>query len=139
MTLKNFRVALLNKSLGRTVLPDDVALKERIFSGLKMIAKETIPLRLLVTGIENNSVIRRVDEELFIRFPEKPTDEELEVDIDEELIDALAFLVMSNLERAHKKQHIGDYLREIDMNNDRLMETYLSDSTNESDKMQPYA
>ena len=70
--------------------------------------------------------------------PRKPTSEDSDIDIDEELVDALAYIVMSNLERAHKKQHMADYLREKDMNNDRLMETYLSDTTNESDKMQPY-
>ena len=49
MTLSEFRTTLLSTSLGRTVLPDDVDLKERIFKGIKLIAKETIPLKLLVT------------------------------------------------------------------------------------------
>lgn len=138
MTLDEFRTTLLTTSVGRTILPEDTLLRERIFKGLKLIAKETIPLKLLLTDKTGAPIIRKVDEFLYIRFPKRPTEEDLDLDIDEELVDALAYLVMSDLERAHKKAHMGNYLREIDMNNDRLMETYLSDTTNESDKMQPY-
>ena len=138
MTLNEFRTVLLTVSVGRTALPEDTILKERIFKGLKMIAKETIPLKLLLTNSTGAKIIRRLDDALFIRFPRRPIEEDLDLDIDEELVDALAYLVMAGLERAHKKQHMSDYLREKDMNNDRLIETYLSESTNESDNMQPY-
>lgn len=134
MTLNEFRPLLLAKSLGRTALPPDSDLKQRIFSGLKLIAKETVPLRLVVTSPAGYTILRKLDEEMYIRMPAIPTSEDSELDLDLALIDALAYYVMAGLERGNANTHMGMYHGEIDMNNDRLTETYLSTTTNDSDR-----
>ena len=133
MTLQEFRPVLLAKSLSRVTLPSDADLKQRIFSGLKLIAKETVVLRLIVDRQTGIQVLRKLDEDLYIRFPLMP-EETKEIDIDEALIDALAFYVMAGLERSNANTYMGMYHGEIDMNNDRLTETFLSTTTNDSEK-----
>lgn len=132
MKLEEFKKVLLEKSLSRTALPTDDRLEERIFAGLKLIAKETVVLRLLVKETVGYSILRRVDELTYIRMPEKISIDNPEIDIDIALIDALAFYVMAGLERANANTYMGMYHGEIDMNNDRLTETYLSTATNDS-------
>jgi len=131
VTLNDFRTTLTEKSLGRNSLPEDAQLKERIFSGLKMIAKETIPLKLIVSEPSGFDILRRIDDTTYVRMPRRPTEEDIDLDIEDDLIDALGYLVMAGLERANKKEHTGRNLRERDMNNDRLIETTLSDTTNQ--------
>lgn len=138
MTYDSFKKTLLSKSIARVSLPEDENLKERIFAGMKMIAKETIPLRLVVKNPLGNTILRRVDEETYIRMPEIPREDESEIDIDSALIDALAYYVIAGLERGNANTHMGMYHGEIDMNNDRLTETYLSDSSNDSVKFEQF-
>ncbi|MCH9712820.1 MAG: hypothetical protein K0U20_09375 [Proteobacteria bacterium] len=92
----------------------------------------------MITTAQGYSVLRRLDDELFVKMPVRPAEEDSELDTDESLIDALAYYVMAGLERAKAPVHMGMYHSEIDFNNDRLIETFLSDTTNESDKFQPY-
>jgi len=134
MKLVDFKQVLLEKSLNRTALPADDKLEERIFAGLKLIAKETVVLRLLVRETVGYSILRRIDELTYVRMPEKISVDNPEIDIDLALIDALAFFVMAGLERASANTYMGMYHGEIDMNNDRLTETYLSTATNDSDR-----
>lgn len=134
MTLSEFRPLLLAKSVGRTTLPVDIDLKERIFTGLKLIAKETIPLRLVTTTSVGYTVLRRIDDDMYIRMPSVPTSEDSEIDLDLALMDALAYYVMAGLERSNANTHMGMYHGEIDMNNDRLTETFLSTTTNDANR-----
>ena len=148
MTLSEFRPLLLAKSLSRTTLPPDVDLKERIFAGLKLIAKETLPLRLITTDPVGFTILRKLDSEwkttvglvtttnagMYVRMPSIPTSEDTELDMDLALMDALAYYVMAGLERGNANTLMGMYHGEIDMNNDRLIETVLSDTTNDSCK-----
>ena len=134
MTLNEFRTVLLAKSIARTQLPEDVSLKERIFAGLKLIAKETVPLRLVTKEKIGFTILRKLDEDMYIRMPSIPTSEDSEIDIDLALIDALAYYVMAGMERGNANTHMGMYHGEIDMNNDRLTETFLSTTTNDSTK-----
>lgn len=134
MTLSEFRPLLLAKSVGRTTLPADADLKQRIFTGLKLIAKETVPLRLVVEAPAGYTILRRTDDNMHIRMPSIPTGEDSEIDLDLALIDALAYYVMAGLERGNANVHMGMYHGEIDMNNDRLVETFLSTTTNDSCK-----
>jgi len=134
MTLNEFRPLLLAKSLGRTQLPADSELKERIFTALKLIAKETVPLRLVITDPIGFTVLRKLDEFMYIRMPSIPASEDSEIDLDLALMDALAYYIMAGLERGNANVLMGMYHGEIDMNNDRLTETYLSTTTNDSCK-----
>ena len=137
MLVQDFREVILEKSNGRTTLPADAKLYQRIHTALKKIAKDTVPLKLVeqvdVDGGEQLlfSVLRRIDNKTFIRKPLRPTSEGENVDIDEELLDATALYVMAGLERGNAKAYMGMYWGEIDANNDRLIETNLSVADNE--------
>jgi hypothetical protein len=134
MKLADFKLVLIEKSLSRTALPTDDKLEERIFAGLKLIAKETVVLRLIVKETVGYSILKRIDELTYIRMPEKTSADNPEIDTDLALIDALAYYVMAGLERANANTYMGMYHGEIDMNNDRLTETYLSTATNDSNR-----
>ena len=132
MTYNEFKQVLLAKSIGRTQLPDDSELKERIFTAMKLIAKETIVLRLVKDTALGYTILRRLDDNMYIKMPEPPTSEDGEIEMDLALIDALAYYIMAGLERGNANLFMGMYHGEIDMNNDRLVETYLSDTTNKA-------
>lgn len=120
--------------MARVTLPQDTDLKERIFAGMKLIAKETLVLRLVIEDPLGYTILRRTDDNLYIRMPSMPTSEDSELDVDLALIDALAYYVMAGLERGNANTHMGMYHGEIDMNNERLIETYLSKTTNDAER-----
>lgn len=135
MIIEDFKTLLLSKSVARTILPANADLYERIFTALKRVATDTIPLRLstiVATGdLVTFPVYRKPDTTLYVRFPDKPLIDEDELDMDEALQDAVALYVMAGLERSNAKTYMGLYYREIEMNNDRLTETELVEASNE--------
>jgi hypothetical protein len=143
MTLGDFREVILEKSVGRTTLPEDKKLFERVHTAIKRVAKDTVPLSLVqrvdsTVSTINFKVLRRIDTNSYIRFPEKPESNESVIDVDEALLDATALYIIAGLERGHAKVHMGMYYGEIDMNNDRLIETALSIASNDSYNEEPY-
>ncbi|NOQ31121.1 MAG: hypothetical protein GQ570_08375 [Helicobacteraceae bacterium] len=135
MTVDEFKVLLKSKSIGRTQLPDDTDLYQRIQTACKRIAMDTVPLRLSKTvpvgTLVTFPVYRKLDETSYIRTPSIAVTLDDDVDIDSVLLDAVALYVMAGLERPNGKTHMGLYYREIEVNNDRLVETVLSDNDND--------
>ena len=132
MTLLSFKTVILSKSNNRSELPADPQLIEKIFTGLKRIAKDTVPLRLVIVDGTGQQILRKVDEYGFIRFPFRPLNDESVIDIDDALLDALALFVMAGMEIPRAKTLMGMYYAEIEFNNERLIETYLSSASNDS-------
>lgn len=125
MTFGEFKSYLLSFMPGRTDLPDDSTIRALVHRALKRIAKETVPLRLVVDDPSQITVIRKIDEDTFIRTPLFPFRDDDDIDIDSELIDAVAAHVASELEPQRKAHFLGMYEREIMLNNERLIETHL--------------
>ena len=124
---------MLSHSSGRTVIPSGELMTERVWTAMKRIAKDTIPLKLVVHIPKGYTIIRRVDSETYIRKPEKPklgTTEDL--DLDEMLMDALALYTLAGLEQQKAKTYMGMYWGEINSYNDTLTETFLSSASNEA-------
>ncbi len=133
MTLEEFNRFLRTKSVGRFELPDDEQLSFRIHSAMMKIAKDTTPLRLVAEYNEGTEILRKIDSDTYVRFPKRPIkDSGLELDLDDELMDALALYVMAGLEIQRAKVLMGMYWEEINHNNTRLIETYLEDATNDA-------
>ena len=113
-------------------LPPDTVLRTQIFRALKRIAKETVPLKLVVNDNSQNTVIRKLDNDTFIRFPLEVYRDDDDIDIDDELIDAVAAHVASEIEPQRKGHFLQQYEREILLNNTRLIETDLDYFSNVS-------
>lgn len=140
MTILEFKSVVLSKSTNRKELPDDFY--ERVFSSLKRVAKDTLPL-ILTKVISNDNIItfpvlRKIDSETYVQMPTKPTTDEDVLTIDDELIDAVALLTMSTLEKQNLKTYMGLYYKEIEMNDERLIMTSLSDENQCFDRFQEY-
>ena len=126
------------KELIRSYLPNrydnlqisDATLRLMVHRALKRIAKETVPLKLVVNDITGLTVIRKVDDQTYIRYPIIPYGDDSDIDIDEELVEAVAAHVCSELEPQRKGHYLQQYEREIRQNNDRLIETDLDECTN---------
>jgi hypothetical protein len=128
MKAAEFVKNLIGKSTGRTTIEANEDMAERIFTGLKHIAMRTTPLTLLVDNTFGHQILRRLDEDAYIRMPVKPIImEDDDIDIDDALLDALSYFVMAGLEPQKGKTNRGFYWAEIEMNNQRLIETYLED------------
>ncbi len=135
MTLEEFTRFLRTKSVGRTELPDNEQISFRIHTGMMKIAKDTTPLRLVASYNEGTEILRKIDSDTYVRFPKRPIkDSGLELDLDDELMDALALYVMAGLEIQRSKVLMGMYWEEIDKNNQRLIETYLEEATNDAER-----
>ena len=132
MIVSEFKELMLSKTISRKTIPDDIRIYERIFTALKKIAMDTVPLRLVVQDPTGHSIMRRVDTLTYIRFPNIPNANDSEIDIDAFLLDAAALYVMAGLEKEKASVYMGMYWEIITENDNRLCETYLSTATNES-------
>ncbi len=133
MTLNEFGRFINTKSIGRVEPPINEQMTERVFTGMKKIAHRTIPLKWVVDDPTNYAILRRIDEYTYVRMPKKPIlDSGEQLDIEEELLDALALYVMAGLEIQRAKVNMAMFYEEIDQYNDRLTETYLSEATNDA-------
>ena len=132
MIVSEFKELMLSKTISRKTIPDDIRIYERIFTALKKIAMDTVPLRLVVQDPTGHSIMRRVDTITYIRFPYIPNANDSEIDMDAFLLDAAALYVMAGLEKEKASVYMGMYWEIITENDNRLCETYLSVATNES-------
>ena len=132
MTLTDFKVLCLTKSMNRTKLPDNVDFIPKVYTALKRVAKETIPLRLIVNDGTGQQILRKTDEFMLIRFPFPPRVEDDIIDIDDALLDAVALFTMAGIELSRSTQYMGLFYKEIEMNDERLIETFLVDASNNS-------
>ncbi len=135
MTINEFSRFVLSKSSGRIELPENQRFVDRVMSGLMRIAMDTVPLRLTVQDPDGVEILRRIDEFTYIRKPSRPIlDSGLDIDIDDELIDALGNYVMAGLEMQRAKVLMGMYHSCIDFYNDKLTETFLAVATNDAER-----
>lgn len=132
MILSEFKKLLLSKTISRKTLPDDINLEERIYTALKEVAMDTVPLRLVVQNPAGHSIMRRVDSLTYIRFPNMPINNDSDIDIDMFLLDAVALYVIAGLEKEKASVYMGMYWKIITENDTRLCETYLATATNEN-------
>jgi len=131
MVLSELRILVKTKSTATVKMPELEDFRERVFSALKRVAIDTLPLVLVESTESSQTVMRRIDENTFVRLPNKPDREDSVIDMDIALEDAVALYVIAGLERAKAKTHMGLYWKEIDSNNERLIETYISVAGNE--------
>lgn len=132
MILSEFKKLLLSKTISRKTLPDDINLEERVYTALKEVAMDTVPLRLVVQNPVGHSIMRRVDSLTYIRFPNMPINNDSDIDIDMFLLDAVALYVIAGLEKEKASVYMGMYWKIITENDTRLCETYLATATNEN-------
>jgi len=139
MTLEEFERFMLSKSSGRTITPTSEQMIERVWSGMKKMAFDTTPLLLTVNDPQGYTIIRKIDDQTFIRKPERPMLQTSgDLDIDEMLLDGLAYFVLAGLELQRSKVLMGMYWGEIDSYNDKLSETYLGVASNEADRFRVF-
>jgi hypothetical protein len=126
---------ILAKSVARITIPSNEIMEERVYIGLKRIAMDTIPLKLVTESGDGIQVLRKIDSTTYIRYPQRPLiDSGLNIDIDDDLIDALGYFVLAGLEQQRAKQLMGLYHTDIDFYNDKLIQTYLEEASNDSEK-----
>lgn len=133
MIYSEFKTLILSKTQNRKEIPPDSNIDYKVWTALKMISKHTVPLKLVVNDPSTYSIYRRVDENTYIRLPNRPVDESDSIDIDDVLLDAAALYVAAGLEAPKAPVHMGFYREEIDLNNERLIETALCFGSGEGD------
>lgn len=134
MTVREVYVEALEKSSGRTQLPEEYKMLSGAFVAMKRIAKDTLPLRLKRTAVTivGERILRMIDTDTFIKFPKKPDSVDEELEMDEALLDAMAFWVIKGLEPQVENRYYRGYQDEIDMNQERLIETMISEDIEDS-------
>ena len=135
MTLNEFGRFINTKSVGRIEPVINEQLTERVYSGMKQIARDATPLKWVESSNIDAKILRRIDSESWIRFPKKPIlDSGEQIDIEEALIEALSFYVIAGLEVQRAKVNMGMYWNEIDRYNSNLIETYMEVATNDAQR-----
>lgn len=131
MTLKDFGILLMSKSTQRKSIAIDDVYIEKVYSAIKRVAKDTVPLTLLVNSPIGQRVMRKIDDNAYIRYPKKAINETDIVDVDEALLDAVALYVMAGLETQRAKIYMGLYYTEIENNDAVQIEASINtDSAN---------
>ncbi len=135
MTMNELTRFIQTKSVGRLETPINEQMTERIYAGMKRIAMDTMALGWTVPDPEGYEILRRIDAATYIRYPRKPQiDSGDQLDIEHALNDALAYLLLVELERQRAKTYMGLYHSEVDRYNDNLTQTYLAEASNDSPK-----
>ena len=132
MNMIEFEVLCLSKSVGRMKEFEKTIFFEKTYSALKRVALDTLPLILHINYPQGQQILRKIDENSYIRFPRKPQKVEDELDIDMSLVDATAYMVMASYETQRAKIYMGLYYTEIENNNSKLIETDLVNTTNDN-------
>ena len=139
MTIEEFGIFMLTHSSGRTNVPSGEIMSERIWTAMKRISKNAYPLKLTVNEPAGLTIVRKVDESTYIRQPGKPIlGSSKQLDMDDDLMDALAYYVLAGLETQRAKTYMGLYWGEINSFNDTLTETDLNTANNEASRFRKF-
>ena len=135
MTFREFNVLVLSKSSQRkTLVLDDVYI-EKVYAAMKRVARDTVSLELLVNSPKGQKILRKVDNDAYIRYPIKAIAEDDTIDMEEALLDAVAYMIMAGMETQRAKVYMGLYYTEIE-NNDavQIEATFSTASANPSNR-----
>ena len=130
---------MLTHSSGRGIVPSGEVMADRVWTGMKRLAKDSYPLKLTYNDPLGQTIIRKVDENTYIKEPKKPilgTTQNLEMDAG--LMDALAYYVLAGLETQKAKVYMGMYWGEVNSYNDTLTETDLNTASNEAPRFRQF-
>ncbi len=131
MTIEEFERFILTKSVGRTSISKSENIIERTYSAMKRVARDCVPLDLTQKTKEGIQVMKRIDNDLFLAFPKRPiAGSGHDLDMEEDLIDAVAYLVLAGLEIQLVKRHMHNYYVEVEDYNDKISTEYLEYSSN---------
>ena len=135
MIFREFAKSMNSKSLGRLDYTQDEHLPDRMYTGMLKICSKTSPLKLVINNPAGEKIYRRVDENTWIRKPRKPDETNgLDIDLDDELIDALQYFVIAGLEPQRAKVMMGMFHTAVEEYDARLTEAYLAEATNDADR-----
>lgn len=130
MTYADFETLVLSKSIGRTSLPTDGTMLHRLQTALEFVGTETLPIILQDGTATVSDYWRAIDDSVTgtTTYLRKPISSITAViDMDEDLMGALALYIMAGLERVNAGSHMGLYNKEIGLYNERQIEAELGD------------
>jgi len=135
MTLQELADDIGSKSLGRAGYGGDDHIESRVHTAMIKVASETMPLSLVIENPNGHVLLRRIDSTTWIRKPEKPDLKSgVGLDMDDDLLDAVELYVMAGLEPQRAKTLMGSFNAQIIQYNEKLVETFLSESSDDSYK-----
>jgi len=135
MILREFAKSMNSKSLGRLDYSADEHLEDRMYTGMLKICSKTTPLKLIVNSPKGEPILRRIDENTWMRKPAKPDGNSgLDIDLDNELVDALQYFVIAGLEPQRAKVMMGMFHTAVEEYDARLTEAYLAEATNDASR-----
>jgi hypothetical protein len=109
MKFSEFREYLVGVTTGDKIVPTDKVLYFFIHKAIKATALQTKPLKLVSNDIRDK-VLFIIEDGYFIRVPNEIKDEQSEIDIDDDLILAVAYYTASMfVHRDNKKKYKEDY------------------------------
>jgi len=106
MTFGTFKVLVASLLLGDNKAPNDAMLIELTHMSLLTLANKAEPLVLMTLDMSKPSV-RLGPGDYVVRVPDKPEDDNSDIDIDTVLIPALARYVAGNISKAKGGIHIN--------------------------------
>jgi len=127
MTFVKLKSRILGFSSNRANLDNVPMLLEKANISLKQICRDTIPPFLVKDASSNRRIFRRLDEKSYICVPSTINDNDTEeIELDENLIDALALHILSGIETARAPSYMKMYWGIIANNENSLIEDDLA-------------
>jgi hypothetical protein len=121
MTFLEFKDLVPAFSSNRIDLARIPKLLEKTNIALKQIGRDTIPLKLIKQDGSNRNILRRVDTNFTICIPKLVVDDTTEIDMDDDLIDAVALFVISGIEYARAPAYMKMYWSIIEAHENGLI------------------
>lgn len=109
MTLDQFRLLCLSISSNREDSDTIPQLASRTNTALEQIARDTIPLKLIVDNTDSSEILKGIDKDRYIRYPNLITNNTDALDIDRSLLNAAANLVMASVESSRSGIYMKQY------------------------------
>lgn len=109
MTYLEFKNIIPSFSSNRLDLNNIPKLLEKTNISLRQIGRDTIPLKLVKADGSNRKILRRVDSNITLVIPEDVVDDNSELDMDDDLLDAVALHILSGIEYARAPAYMKMY------------------------------
>ena len=112
-------------SSNRSDLDDVPNLVEKMNISLTQVARDSSPMMLLKTNDSHRAIFKRFNHELYFCVPLKINKATMNIELDDDLLDALALHVLAGIETGRAPSYMKMYWNVIDMH-ERMIEDYYN-------------
>ena len=126
MTYNDLKIRMAGFSSNRENLDNINLLLTKVNISILQVARDCVPLKLVRDSSSNRKMLRRIDNKAFVCIPLEIKDDSYDIDLDDDLIDALALHTIAGIETARAPAYMRMYWNIIDQHENAIMNDDLA-------------